>query len=224
MATPGPFEKATEAYYYITLPEEDWSPEKQEEWLTAYSYTTLEDISIHEVYPGHYIHFLHFQNAPSRVTKIMRGSVSHSEGWAHYCEQMMVEEGYGAAKGEAELAAVKLAQLDAALKRDCRYIAAIKMHTQGMTVDEATQLFMKYSHMAELPARQEALRGTWQPGYLAYTLGKLMLLKLRADLKAREGANFNLKNFHNACVGNGVPPVPLLRQKLLGSKVSGSIL
>lgn len=223
MATPGPFEKATEAYYYITLPEEEWPPAKQEEWLTAYSYTTLEDISIHEVYPGHYIHFLHFQQAPSRVTKIMRGSTAHSEGWAHYCEQMMLEEGYGENRPPTERAALKLAQLDAALKRDCRYLAAIKMHTQGMSVDEATALFQKYSHMAELPARQEALRGTWQPGYLAYTLGKLMLLKLRDDLKKRDGANFNLKAFHNACVDNGVPPVPLLRRKLLGEQ-SGAIL
>jgi uncharacterized protein (DUF885 family) len=219
MATPGPFEKATEAYYYITLPEEDWTPEQQEEWLTAYSYTTMEDISIHEVYPGHYIHFLNVKQAPSFVTKALRGSVAHSEGWAHYCEQMMLEEGYGGGKPE-----VKLAQLDAALKRDCRYIAAIKMHTQGMSVDEATRLFMKYSHMAELPARQEALRGTWQPGYLAYTLGKLMLLRLREDLKARDDANFNLKAFHNACVGNGVPPVPLLRRKLLGANDQGALL
>ena len=218
MSTPGPFEQAPEAYYYITLPEEDWSAAQQEEWLTAYSYTTLEDISIHEVYPGHYIHFLNVKAAPSRVTKIMRGSTAHSEGWAHYCEQMMVEEGYG--EGRLD---VKLGQLDAALKRDCRYVAAIKMHTQGMTLDEATQLFMKYAHMAELPARQEALRGTWQPGYLAYTLGKLMFIRLREDLKKRDGSNFNLKVFHNACVGNGVPPVPLLRRKLLGEN-SGPVL
>jgi uncharacterized protein (DUF885 family) len=148
----------------------------------------------------------------------LRGSTAHSEGWAHYCEQMMLEEGYG--KGQPE---VKLAQLDAALKRDCRFIAAIKMHTQGMTVDEATQLFMKYAHMAELPARQEALRGTWQPGYLAYTLGKLMFLKLREDLRQKQGRAFNLKAFHDACVGNGVPPIPLLRQKLLGESDSAPL-
>lgn len=219
MATPGAFEKATEAYYYVTLPEKDWSPEKQEEWLTAYSYTTMEDISIHEVYPGHYVHFLNVKQAPSRVTKLLRGSTAHSEGWAHYCEQMMVEEGYGDGRLD-----VKLAQLDAALKRDCRYIAAIKMHTQGMSVEEGTQLFMKYAHMAELPARTETLRGTWQPGYLAYTLGKLMFLKLREDLKKRAGTNFNLKAFHNACVGNGVPPVPLLRRKLLGATDNGPVL
>ncbi len=218
MSTPGAFEKAKEAYYYITLPEPEWPPEKQEEWLTAYSYTTMEDISIHEVYPGHFIHFLHVQQAPSRVTKTLRGSTAHSEGWAHYCEQMMLEEGYGGGKPE-----VKLAQLDAALKRDCRYIAAIKMHTQGMTVDEATQLFMKYAHMAELPARQEALRGTWQPGYLAYTLGKLMLVKLREDLRQKQGSAFNLKAFHDACVGNGNPPVPLLRRKLLGEPESAPL-
>lgn len=218
MSTPGAFEKAREAYYYVTLPEPDWPPEKQEEWLTAYSYTTMEDISIHEVYPGHFIHFLHVQQAPSRVTKTLRGSTAHSEGWAHYCEQMMLEAGYGGGKPE-----VKLGQLDAALKRDCRYIAAIKMHTQGMTVDEATQLFMKYAHMAELPARAEALRGTWQPGYLAYTLGKLMFLKLREDLRQKQGAGFNLKAFHDACVGNGVPPVPLLRRKLLGESESAPL-
>ena len=218
MATPGPFETATEAYYYITLPETDWPPTQQEEWLSAYSYTTLEDISIHEVYPGHYIHFLNVKSAPSFVTKSLRGSTAHSEGWAHYCEAMLLEEGYG--QGRLD---VRLAQLDAALKRDCRYLAAIKMHTGGMTLEEATALFEKYAHMAPLPARQEALRGTWQPGYLAYTLGKLMLLKLREDLQRRDGSNFNLKAFHNECVGNGVPPVPLLRRKLLGDD-NGSIL
>lgn len=217
MSTPGPYEKAPEAYYYVTLPESHWTPKQQAEWLTAYSYTTMEDISIHEVYPGHYVHFLNVKNAPSRVTKTLRGSTAHSEGWAHYCEQMMVEEGYGTGRLD-----VKLAQLDAALKRDCRYIAAMRMHTQGMSVDEATQLFMRYAHMAEHPARQEALRGTWQPGYLAYTLGKLMFLKLREDLKQQQ-PDFNLKVFHDACVGNGVPPVPLLRRKLLGDN-SGSVL
>ena len=218
MATPGPFETATEAYYYITLPETDWTPAQQAEWLTAYSRTTLEDISIHEVYPGHYVHFLNVQHAPSFVTKSLRGSTAHSEGWAHYCEEMLVTEGYGG--GRLEL---KLAQLDAALKRDCRFIAAIKMHTQGMSVEEATALFEKYAHMAHLPARQEALRGTWQPGYLAYTLGKLMISKLRADLERRDGSAFDLKAFHNQCVGNGVPPVPLLRQKLLGDDM-GTVL
>ncbi len=146
------------------------------------------------------------------------GSPCHFEGWAHYTEQMMLEENYG-----NNDQAIWLAQLTWALVRNCRYVASIKMHTQSMSVDEATGLFMKYAGLAEGPARAEALRGTFDPGYFWYTLGKLMLLKLRDDLKQRDGANFSLKAFHDACVGNGVPPVPLLRRKLLGEN-SGSLL
>lgn len=219
MAPAGPFEKSNESYYFVTPPEDDWTPERTEDWLKVFNYGNLEDISIHEVYPGHFIHFQHIHQAPSRVTRVLlMSSPCHFEGWAHYAEQMMLEQDYG-----NNDPAIRLAQLTWAIVRNCRYIASIKMHTQGMRVDEATGLFMKYAGLAEGPARAEALRGTFDPGYFSYTLGKLMFLKLRDDLKKRDGASFSLKAFHDACVGNGAPPLPLLRRKLLGDN-SGSLL
>lgn len=212
MAPSGPFERSNESYYYITPPEDDWTPARTEDWLSVFNYGNLEDISIHEVYPGHFIHFQHVHQAPSRVTKtLLMSSPCHFEGWAHYAEQMMLEQDYG-----NDDPAIRLAQLTWALVRNCRYLASIKMHTQGMSVDEATRLFINYAGLAEGPARAEALRGTFDPGYFSYTLGKLMFLKLRKDLSDQAGTSFNLKAFHDACVGNGAPPVPLLRKKLLG--------
>jgi uncharacterized protein (DUF885 family) len=219
MAPAGPFEKSNESYYFVTPPEDDWTPERAEDWLQVFNYGNLEDISIHEVYPGHFVHFQHIHQAPSRVTKVLlMSSPCHFEGWAHYAEQMMLEEGYG-----NNDPAIRLAQLTWAIVRNCRYIASLKMHTQGMRVEEATGLFIKYAGLAEGPARAEALRGTFDPGYFSYTLGKLMFLKLRDDLKKRDGANFNLKAFHDACVSYGAPPLPLLRRKLLGEN-SGPLL
>ena len=219
MAPAGPFETSNESYYFVTPPEDDWTPERAEDWLTVFNYGNLEDISIHEVYPGHFVHFQHIHQAPSHVTRVLlMSSPCHFEGWAHYAEQMMLEQGYG-----NNDPAIRLAQLTWALVRNCRYVASIKMHTQGMSVDEATRLFMDYAGLAEGPARAEALRGTFDPGYFSYTLGKLMFLKLRDDLRARDGEKFSLKAFHDACVSNGAPPVPLLRKKLLGEN-SGSLL
>jgi uncharacterized protein (DUF885 family) len=219
MAPAGPFETSNESFYFVTPPEDDWTPERAEDWLTVFNYGNLEDISIHEVYPGHFVHFQHIHQAPSHVTRVLlMSSPCHFEGWAHYAEQMMLEQGYG-----NNDPAIRLAQLTWALVRNCRYVASIKMHTQGMSVDEATRLFMDYAGLAEGPARAEALRGTFDPGYFSYTLGKLMFLKLRDDLRARDGEKFSLKAFHDACVSNGAPPVPLLRKKLLGEN-SGSLL
>jgi uncharacterized protein (DUF885 family) len=210
MSTAGPFEEhASESFYYVTLPEPHWSPQDIEGWLTKFDYATLTDVSIHEAYPGHYIHFLHIHNAPSRLAKVFT-AYSHIESWAHYVEQMMLEQGYG--DGDPVL---RLAQLAEALTRNCRYVCAIKMHTQGMTVEEATHFFMQNAYMDEVTARQEARRGTHDPGYLNYTLGKLMLLKLLADYRAAHGDTFSLKRFHDEYIGYGAPPIPLLRRLLL---------
>jgi uncharacterized protein (DUF885 family) len=218
MDSPGPFEeKATEAYYYVTPVEEDWTPTQQEEWLRRFSYPTLCDVSIHEAYPGHYVHFLHAANVMSPVRRVF-GSYSFTEGWAHYCEQMMIEQGY---RSESPL--LRFAQLSEALLRNCRYIVSILMHTGRMSLDEATRFFMENGFMEELPAQKEALRGTFDPGYLNYTLGKLLLLKLREDVKAREGERFDLKLFHDRVLALGYPPVPLVRRYLLGEG-SGAIL
>ena len=166
---PGPYEdKATETYYYVTPVEEHWSDAEKEEWLTSFNYATLRAVSVHEAYPGHYVHYLHTRNADSMMSRVF-GAYSFWEGWAHYAEQMMVEQGYVRSPRD------ELGQLMEALLRDCRFICAIRMHTQGMTVDEATRFFMENAFMEELPARKEAMRGTFDPMYLNYTLGKLMI-------------------------------------------------
>jgi uncharacterized protein (DUF885 family) len=219
MDTPGPFEKvATEAYYYITPPDPDWPPEKQEEWLTSFNRSLLKGISVHEAYPGHYIHFLHVNHRTRGKLRQLIHSYAFVEGWAHYAEEMMLEVGFGDHDPR-----LRLAQLEEALVRNCRYVCAIKLHTQGMTVDEATKFFMDNAFMDETPARKEALRGTFDPGYLNYTLGKLMILKLREDLRARQGANFNLKKFHDDLLSYGAPPLPLVRAAMLG-QADGAIL
>jgi len=210
MDSAGPFESsAREAFYYVTPPEPDWPPEKQEEWLTQFDYHALRDTSIHEAWPGHFLNDLHFRNGPSKVSKIF-SAYSFWEAWAHYCEQMMLEQGYRV--GDLKL---RLAQLGGALVRNVRYVCAVQMHTQGMTVDEATQRFMEDAFMEETPARAEAVRGTFDPQYLNYTLGKLMLLKLREEYRVEQGEGFDLKAFHNAFLAWGGPPVPYLRRLIL---------
>jgi uncharacterized protein (DUF885 family) len=215
MDSPGPFEKkATEAYYYITPVDSGWSPEQKEEWLRRFNYATLRDVSVHEAYPGHYVHFLHAALVTSPVRKTF-GSYSFVEGWAHYCEQMMIEVGY-----RSENPLLRFAQLSEALLRNCRYVVSIMMHTGRMTLDEATRFLMENAFMEELPAQKEAMRGTFDPGYLNYTLGKLLLLKLRDDVKAKEGDKFSLKSFHDRVLALGYPPVPLVRKHLLGDGAS----
>jgi uncharacterized protein (DUF885 family) len=210
MDSAGPFEPvAREAYYYVTPPEPDWPPEKQEEWLTQFDYYGLRDTSIHEAWPGHFLNDLHFRNGPSKVTKIF-SAYSFWEAWAHYCEQMMLEQGYRA--GDDKL---RLAQLSGALVRNVRYVCAILMHTQDMTVEEATKRFMDDAFMEETPARAEAVRGTFDAQYLNYTLGKLMLLKLRDDYRAEQGEAFDLKTFHDTFLAWGGPPVPYIRRLIL---------
>ena len=226
MDTPGPFEKrATEAYYYVTPTESDWPDKQKEEWLTAFNYYASDIVSIHEVYPGHYVQFLRLNASPaSKVEKIF-GSYAFIEGWAHYCEKMMIDEGYGsptdAAPSEDEAKrAVKyrMVQADEALLRLCRLCASIKMHTQNMSVDEATKFFQDNCYYEEKPARQEAMRGTFDPGYLNYTLGKLQILKLRDDYKAQQGDEFSLQKFHNELLNHGMPPIRLLRELMLKDK------
>jgi uncharacterized protein (DUF885 family) len=218
MDPPGPFEKkATEAYYYVTTVDPKWTPEEKEAWLGRFNYATLRDVSVHEAYPGHFVHFLHSARVKSPVRKVF-ASYSFIEGWAHYAEQMMVEEGY-----RNENHHLRLAQLSEALLRNCRYVCSILTHTGRMTLDEATSFFMENAYMEKLPAEREAIRGTFDPGYLNYTLGKLLILKLREDLKAREGSNFDLKRFHDSLLGTGYPPVPLARKRLLGEE-GGSLL
>lgn len=210
MDPPGMFEQqATEAYYYVTPPEPDWEAQRKEEWLKFFNYPTLKMISIHEAYPGHYVHFLHYRHVSSQVRKAF-GSYSFVEGWAHYTEQMMLEEGYGA--GDWKL---KLAQIDEALIRACRYRVAIGLHTQSWTVEQATQFFMERAHMVRATAEKEALRGTFDPGYLNYTLGKLLVLDLKRAYQAKLGRRFVLRDFHDRLLSYGAPPIKLVREEML---------
>src|SRR6476660_1400953 len=226
MDTPGPFEKrATETYYYVTPTEEDWPEQEKEEWLTAFNYYTSDVVSIHEVYPGHYVQFLHLNASPaSKVEKIF-GSYAFIEGWAHYCEKMMIDEGFGSRSNSSpseddlkRAAKYRMAQADEALLRLCRLCVSIKMHTQNMSIDEATKFFQDNCYYEQKPARQEALRATFDPGYLNYTLGKLQILKLRDDYKAQEGDAFSLQKFHNELLSHGMPPFRLLREIMLKDK------
>jgi len=226
MDTPGPFEKhANEAYYYVTPTESDWPEKQKQEWLTAFNYYASDIVSIHEAYPGHYVQFLRLNaSSAGKVEKIF-GSYAFIEGWAHYCEQMMIEQGYGSATGASpseedtkRAAKYRMAQADEALLRLCRLCVSIKMHTQNMSVDEATKFFQNNCYYEEKPAHSEAMRGTFDPGYLNYTLGKLQILKLRDDYKAQQGDEFSLQKFHNELLNHGMPPIRLLREIMLKDK------
>ena len=198
--------QATESFYYVTPVEEHW--------LSKFDYNPLRIISIHEVFPGHFVHHLHNRYGRD-LPLVNRAATSYafSEGWAHYTEQMMMETGYG--KNHLEL---QLTQILEALVRNCRYMCSIAMHTGNMTVDEATKFFVENAFMGEHPARREALRGIFDPGYLNYTLGKLMILKLREDYRQERGGSYSLKAFHDHLLSFGAPPLPLLRNALLAKQ------
>lgn len=203
--------RAAESFYYITPVEEHWTAAQAQEWLSNFNYDTLKIVSIHEVYPGHFVHSLHNRyGRPLPLVNRAAASYAFSEGWAHYAEQMMLETNYG--QGHPRLL---LTQLLEALVRNCRYVCSIAMHTGGMTVAEATRFFVANAYMGEHPARREALRGTFDPGYLNYTLGKLMLLKLRDDYRREHPGGYTLRGFHDRLLSYGAPPIPLLRGAML---------
>lgn len=227
MDTPGPFEKrANESYFYVTPPENDWTELQKEQWLTAFNYYLSDLVSIHEVYPGHYVQFLHLNASKATRQEKVFGATSFIEGWAHYCEQMVIDEGFGGPAPNAKpsedeiqrLAKYRMVQAQAAMLRLCRLCVSIKMHTQGMSVDDATKFFQENCFMEEKPARAEAMRGTFDLGYGNYSLGKLQILKLRADYQAQEGDKFSLKKFHDELLSHGMPPIRLLRELMLKDK------
>ncbi len=209
MEIPGPFERiAREAYYSITLPDPSWTPERQEQHLAFFNRYSLPIISVHEAYPGHYTQFLAVQGCPSKVRKLF-GSASFSEGWAHYCEELYAEQ----QGGPPEL---RLHQLALALLRLCRYVAGIEMHTRGMTMEQAVELFMNEGYVERAVAEREARRGTSDPTYLVYALGKMEILRLREDYLRRTGRT--LKEFHNDFIRHGYPPIKVVRMILLGKE------
>ena len=212
MDTPGPFEKvAKEAFFNVTLPDASWSAKQVEEYMAGFNRGTIISTAVHEVYSGHYVQFLWLKQAPSKVRKLV-GSSSNAEGWAHYSEQMMLDEGYG--NGDPRL---RLGQLQDALLRDARYIAGIEMHTGEMTREQAQEFFIKEGYQVRPVAVKEAKRGTADPTYLVYTLGKLQILKLREDYKKLKGAQHTLQGFHDEFMRQGFPPIRIVRRAMLGS-------
>ena len=213
MWTSGPFEtRPTPAYYYLTDIDPAWPPERQKEHLRDFNYPTLWSISIHEVYPGHFVHYQHLRRNDSKLRKsIMFSPASFVEGWAHYAEQMMVEAGFG-----REDQTIRLGQLAESLIRLVRVIVAIRLHAEDMSVEQGMRLFRDEAFMEEVSARREAERGTFDATYLVYSIGKLMLMKLRADCRARQGAAFSLRSFHDTLLGNGGLPIWAHRQLMIG--------
>jgi uncharacterized protein (DUF885 family) len=182
-------------------------------------------LSIHEVYPGHYAQFLHLNASKATKPEKIFGVTSFIEGWAHYCEKMMIDEGFGAPSGpnpsEDEIQRAtkyRMVQAQAAMVRLCRLCVSVKMHTQGMSVNEATKFFQENCYYEEMPARAEAMRATFDLGYPSYTLGKLQILKLRKDFQEQEGDKFNLKKFHDELLNHGMLPIRLLRELMLKDK------
>ena len=211
MDSPGPFEKTSEAFYYVTLPDPSWPDAKKEQLLAFFSAPSISDTSVHEVFPGHYVQFLNNRHNPD-IVRLIYGSGADIEGWGLYCEQMMLDEGLH--DGDPKY---RLAQLQMALMRACRYLVGIRMHTQGMTVEQATKFFEDNAYQTPHNAMVEALRGTGDPGYLRYQLGKLMILKLREDVRKQQGAAFDLGKFHDAFLKQGAIPIKLIRRAMLGS-------
>ena len=210
---PGPFEtRASLAHYYITDADKSWPDDRQREHMRDYNRALLWTISTHEAYPGHFLHFLHLRKLASPARKsLMFASTALIEGWAHYAEQLMVEEGFA-----RENPSIRLGQLAEALVRLCRLIVGIRLHTEDMSVEQGVRLFRERAFLEEASARREAERGTFDPGYVMYALGKLMILKLRDDVKA-SGRNFSLREFHDRLLGGGVLPLGFHRQAMLGA-------
>jgi uncharacterized protein (DUF885 family) len=197
------------AYFYVTLPDPSWPPKEQAEYVLSRG--QIVSTSVHEVFPGHYLHGLWLRSAPTFVQKVA-WSYSFGEGWAHYAEQMMIDQGFRADQPEA-----RLGQLSDALLRNCRFVASIAIHVRGVSLDEVKRRFVDDCKQDEAGARQQAVRGSFDPGYFAYTLGKLQILALREEAKQKLGTRFDLGKFHDALLAHGAPPVPLIHDRVLAA-------
>ena len=215
ISIPGPYEKDLPATYYIAPPDASWSEEERAHYVPGKA--DLLAVSAHEVWPGHFLQFLHSNRAASRFGKVFVG-YAFAEGWAHYAEELMIEAGLGDGNPE-----IRIGQLMNALLRNVRFVTAIGLHTQGMSVEEAERIFREEGFQDAGNARQQAARGTFDPGYLNYTLGKLMVLKLRADWTATRGGRAAWRAFHDAFLSYGGPPIPLVRAAMLGESATASL-
>ncbi|WP_041558719.1 DUF885 domain-containing protein [Novosphingobium sp. PP1Y] len=204
---PGPFEKGIPSIYYISPPDPSWSKQKQQDYIPGKN--DLLFTSVHEVMPGHFLQFLHSNRSPSWVGRLWVG-YAFAEGWAHYAEEMMWDAGLG--DGDP---GVHVGQLSNALLRNCRYLSAIGLHARGMTQEQSKRMFMDECYQDEGTAEQQAARGTYDPAYLNYTLGKLMIRKLRDDWTASRGGRGAWKQFHDSFLSYGGPPIPLVRQAMM---------
>lgn len=207
ISIPGPYEQGLPSVYYIAPPDPSWSAAERKAYVPGEA--DLLFISVHEVWPGHFLQFLHANRAPSRIGRLFTG-YAFAEGWAHYAEEMMWEAGLSAGDERAHIG-----QLLNALLRNVRFLSAIGLHTQGMTVAESERMFREQAFQDPGNARQQAARGTFDPGYLNYTLGKLMIRKLRDDWTASRGGREAWKQFHDLLLSYGSPPLPLVRAAML---------
>jgi uncharacterized protein (DUF885 family) len=219
MDTAGPFEThATESYFNVTLPDPSMTQAQVEGYMHSFNIGTVISTAVHEAYPGHYVQFLWLPQAPSKVRKLL-GANTDVEGWAHYCEQMMLDEGYGqpgaGAKDARESKLLRLGQLQDALLRNARFIVGIEMHTGNMTMEQAEEFFQKEGYQSKQTALVETRRGAGDPTYLYYTLGKLEIMKLRDDVKKKEGHAFSLEKFHDDFLKQGFPPIKIVREAML---------
>jgi hypothetical protein len=204
---PGPYEKGLPSIYYIAPPDPAWSQKEKDAYVPGVG--SLLFTSAHEVWPGHFLQFLHANRSPSKLGQLFVG-YAFAEGWAHYTEEMMWEAGLG--NGEAEM---HIGQLLEALLRNVRFVSAIEMHTGKMTVEESEKMFLEQGYQDAANARQQAARGTFDPAYLNYTMGKLMIRKLRADWTASRGGKQAWQSFHDEFLKYGGPPIPLVRKAML---------
>jgi len=212
---PGPYETNLPSIYYVSPPDPKWDKKKQDEYVPGKG--SLLFTSVHEGYPGHFLQFLHANRSKSKFGQVFVG-YAYAEGWAHYTEEMMYDAGLGANDPE-----LHIGQLQEALLRDVRFISAIGLHTKGMTVEESKKMFLEQGLRSEGEAEQQSARGTFDPAYLNYTMGKLMIKKLREDWTASRGGRSAWKQFHDAFLSYGGPPIPLVRKAMMGKDDKGSL-
>jgi uncharacterized protein (DUF885 family) len=206
---PGPYEQGLPAVYYIAPPDPSWTPAEQQAYIPGQA--DLLFTSVHEVWPGHFLQFLHSNKTESLIGRLFVG-YAFAEGWAHYAEEMMFDMGLGRADPETHVG-----QLSNALLRNVRFLSAIGLHTRGMTVAESETMFREQAYTDAGTARQQAARGTYDPAYLNYTMGKLMIRKLRDDWTSTRGGRSAWRAFHDQFLGYGGPPIPMVRQQMMGS-------
>lgn len=221
MNTPGPFEvpEASEAYYRVNPPDLTWPKEKIHQYMKFFNKAFFESVTIHEAWPGHYLQLLYTKQSKSEIAKMFAHSITMIEGWAHYCEEMVYEQGYSSLDRDV----LHAGQLIGALIRNVRYISAVQMHCKGMTVVESKKMFMEKAFLPEPNAEIESNRGTIDPMYLNYTLGKLLIKKLKDDYSKEKGDTFSLKEFHDTLLSYGSASITVLRKLLLENPIQDII-